>query len=104
MMKIFLITLEDDALEWFYDCITKDISCLLGLIKSFCKIWDLGYVEGSHTKYVMIDIFHRMRRDLDDLVLAYTIDPSNLLFYKTKDKYNALNSLITIVEKYLKSS
>ena len=49
------MTLEDDALEWFYDCIMKEISSLLGLIKAFCKVWDLGYVEGSHRKYVMIE-------------------------------------------------
>jgi len=44
-----------------------------------------------------------MRRKLDDLVLAYQSDPSNLLFAKTKDKYDVLNSLVSIIEnKYLK--
>ena len=61
MMKIFLMTLEDDALEWFYDCIMKEISSLLGLIKAFCKVWDLGYVEGSHMKYYLYLSYNEKR-------------------------------------------
>lgn len=74
MMKIFLITLEADALEWFYNCSPKEISPLLGLIEAFHRVWDFGYFEGSHEAYVMVEICCRLRRKLDDLVLPYQRD------------------------------
>jgi hypothetical protein len=45
MMKMFVCTLEDEVLEWFYDCSPKEISSLAGLIRAFCKHWDVSYEE-----------------------------------------------------------
>jgi len=55
-MEIFVMTLEDDALEWFYDCTPKEISSLSVLIKACSRAWDHGHVEGSHEAYVMVEI------------------------------------------------
>jgi hypothetical protein len=38
MMKMFVLTLEDDAMEWFDDCSPKEISSFAGLIKAFASI------------------------------------------------------------------
>jgi hypothetical protein len=47
----------------------------------------------------MLEICDKMRRKFDELMLAYHSNPSNLLFAKVKDKYDALNSLVSIIEE-----
>jgi hypothetical protein len=71
----------------------------------------------SQKAYAMLEMCHRMREELDDLVLAFqtnSFDDLVLAFQtnsfddlldKAKDKYEALNSLVVFDdEKYLKSA
>jgi hypothetical protein len=43
MMKMFVCTLENEALDWFENLRRGGISTFAGLIKAFCEHWDLSY-------------------------------------------------------------
>ena len=50
----------------------------LGLIKAFCKHWDVSYVkhlEGSQFAHVLVEICYRLRKKFDNLMLAHDSNP-----------------------------
>jgi hypothetical protein len=56
MMKMFALTLKGYALEWFDDCIPKEISSFSGLTKAFRKLWNPSYEEEEQLKDHMMHL------------------------------------------------
>lgn len=47
----------------------------------------------------MVEMCHRMRKEPHDMALSYQNNPSEILLAKAKDKYDALNSSVVVVEE-----
>ena len=50
----------------------------LGLIKAFCKHWDVinvEHIEGSQFAHVLVEICYRLRKNFGNLILAHDTNP-----------------------------
>jgi len=94
------IALVDSIWCWECKCPHEEMGCL-----HFGRASHLYGNDECLKAYTMVERYHRIRKKLANLLLVYQNDPSEAMLTKAKEKYDALNSLVVVVEeKYIKSA
>jgi hypothetical protein len=102
MMKMFVFTLKDYALEWFDDCSPKEISSFSSLIKTFHEFWDPSYEDEAQVDnldaHVVLNVCHEKNKEIQDLMFLMHSSPSKALVAEIEENIKVLNTLFVFLE------